>query len=235
MIHDVLFKRVAHLIDEIDMHVGVARIHLAAAFIDGHEDGLYSACRLCHEACRTRRCYRQTGDIAASVGHDVVVELFVGTLYAQQEGVVALTVGAEHGERSTLLCHDHGTAVGTQCKRAVYAYAKVGGLLRAVTQSECGYHVALGGDVHARAASLSALVLYLFPEVAFGLLHLIALRVVGDFVKNGIDFLQFQIHDVVHYALRHCHMLGEFVVVELRFLRERFIDIRIEVDGKQAA
>ena len=65
--------------------------------------------------------------------------------------------------------------------------------------------------------------------------HLVGLRVGCNLGKNHVNFFHLQVHDVVHYALRHGGVLGKLVEIELGFGRERVLNIGVEVDGKQAA
>ena len=94
------------------MYVSVVGIHLSAALVYGHEYRLDAACGLCHERCGAGRSDGQTGDVAASVCHDVVVERRVSLLYSEEERVGSLTLLVEHLESSALTSHVYGRAVG---------------------------------------------------------------------------------------------------------------------------
>ena len=103
VINDILLERVAHLVNEVDMHVGIVRVHLAATLVYGHEHRLDAACRLCHQRRCSRRCNSQTGDVASAVLQHVLVQLWVSLLYAQDERVVSLAFCAEYLECAALL------------------------------------------------------------------------------------------------------------------------------------
>ena len=105
MVDDVLLKGVAHLVDEVYVHIGVAGIHLAPAFVDGHEHGFYAACGLRHQACGACRGNGEAGYVAPSVVCHVGIKLRVGFLDAEDEGVVLLALGVENLEGSALACH----------------------------------------------------------------------------------------------------------------------------------
>ena len=105
MVDDVFLKRVAHFVYEVYVYVGIVGIYLAATLVYGHEYRFDTACGLCHERCCARRSYGETRNVATSVSHYVAVELRVGILYAQQEGIVLLAFGVEYGERSALFSH----------------------------------------------------------------------------------------------------------------------------------
>ena len=105
MVDDVFLKRVAHFVYEVYVYVGIVGIYLAATLVYGHEYRFDTACGLCHERCCARRCDGETGDVAASVLHDVGIEFGIGILDAQQEGIVLLAFGVEYGERSALFSH----------------------------------------------------------------------------------------------------------------------------------
>ena len=112
---------------------------------------------------------------------------------------------------------------------------EVSGLLRAIAQSHGGNHIALGSDAHARSPSLSAFAVYFLPQVVFRAFHLITLRIRLHLRHDFLDFLEFQVHDIVHDPLCESHMLAEQFIVEVSLVCERIDHIRIKVDGEQAA
>ena len=103
----------------------------------------------------------------------------------------------------------------------MHVHGEVRGFLRAVAQSHGGYHIAFGRNAHTRAAAHSTLAAYLFPKMILGPLHLLALRVFLNLIHNQVNLLHLQVHDVVHDALCHLHVLLELVVVEIGILRKR--------------
>ena len=117
----------------------------------------------------------------------------------------------------------------------MHFHREVGSLLRAVSQSHGGNHVALCRDAHARSSAQRTLVLDFLPQMIFGAFHLVALRVGLDLLHDQVDFLQFHIHDVVHDALCHLHMFAEFLVVEISIFGEGVHHIFIEIDRQQSA
>ena len=117
----------------------------------------------------------------------------------------------------------------------MHVHAEIGSFLSAIAQSHCGNHIALCSYAHACTASHSALALNLFPKVKLSTFHLAYLRVFLYFSYNLIDFLQFQIHDIIHYALCGSHVLLKQPVIEVSILRKRIHDIAVKVYAQQAA
>ena len=109
------------------------------------------------------------------------------------------------------------------------------GLGGAVAQSESGYHVTLGRRAETGTASLEGLCLYLFPEIQFGVLHLVGLGIILDFLDDGVDLLHLEVDDVVHDALGLAYVSREQSEVKLGILSERVDDIRIEVHCHETA
>ena len=214
VIDDVLLKRVAHLIHEVHMSVFVARIYLPPTLIHRHEHRLYAACGLRHKACRTRRGYCQTGNVAPSILLHVGIQAGVGLFYTSDERIVLLPLGIVYLESAALTGHVHRRTVGRQSQSLVHFHREVGGFLRSVVQVHGGYHVALAGYAHACAASHAALALYLFPKVLFGSLHLAALRVALHLIYYKVNLFQLQVHNVVHQPLGSLHVLAEQLEVE---------------------
>ena len=235
MINNIFLVRVAHLVNKVHMHVGVARIHLAAAFIHRHEHRLNAAGGLRHEACGARGGHGETGYVAAPILRHIGIQLGVGLLEPADKRILLLALSVVNLKGSALLGHLHRRAVGSQRQRAMNIYRKIGGLLRAIAKSHGSYHVALGCDANACAAAHAALALNLFPKVIFGLLHLFVLRVRLHLLHDLLYLLQLQIHNVVHQPLGNGHMLAEQIEVEARLLRKRVHHIRIKVDAQQTA
>ena len=215
MIYDVLLERVAHLIHIIHMHRLVVGVHLAATLIHRQEDWFDTAGGLCHKRCGTRRSDSKTCDVSATILHDVGIQFGICILYAQQEGIILLSLGIKHLECSSLLCHLHRRAVGSESKCLVNAHREIGGLLCAVSQSHGSNHVALGSDTHTGASAHTALFLDLLPQVIFRTLNLVVLRVGLYLCHDGINLLELQVNDVVHDSLSHEHMLLEKVEIKV--------------------
>ena len=74
-------------------------------------------------------------------------------------------------------------------------------LFCAVAETHSCQHVALGCDADSSAASHAALALDFFPKFSFRSLDLLAFGVAVNLVLDCLDFLQFKVYDVVHYAL----------------------------------
>ena len=235
MVDYVFLERVAHLVDEVHVYIGIARVHLAATLVDGHEHRLNAAGGLRHQRGGACRRNGQAGYVAAAVAHHVVVELRGGLLQSQDERVLLFTLGVVYLEGTALAGHLHTRTVGGQGQRAVYLDREVGGLLRTVAQSHSGNHVALGGDAHSRAAALAALGLDFLPQVTLGTLHLHRLRVAVNLCDNLVYLLQLQVHDVVHQPLGCLDVLLERVEVEAGLCRKRVLHVAVEVDAQQAA
>ena len=235
MIDDVFLERVARLVHEVDVHGRVVGVHLAAALVDRHEHRFDARRGLGHQAGGARGGDGQAGDVAPAIFCHEFVEFGVGFAQAVDEGVVLFALRVVDFKGSALLGHLHRRAVGLQGHGLVHFHGKVGGFLRAISQSERGQHVAFGRDAHAGAASLSALFVDLLPKVAFCAFHFFRFRVGVDFLHDQFDFLQFQVDDVVHQALGQLHVFLEEVEVEVSFGCERVDHIGVEVDGQQAA
>ena len=235
MVYDVLLEGVAYLVDEVNMHVGVVRIDLATALVDGQEDGFDTTRGLRHQTRRTRGGYRQTGNVASTVFHHVGIQGLVGLFDALDERVVLLALGVVNGKGTALTRHLHAGAVGIQRQRLVHLHAEVGSLLRAIAQSHGGNHVTLGSDAYTRSAPHATLLLDLFPEVHLGTFDLHRLRVAFYLLHDQVYLLQFQVDDVVHQSLGLLHMLLEQLIVEIGVLLEGILHIGIEVDAQQSA
>ena len=117
----------------------------------------------------------------------------------------------------------------------MYFLGEVGGLFGTVTVAHGGNHIALGSRAHSGATALQGAFLYLVPQIELSALHLVGLGVGLDFLDNLVDFLHFEVDDVVHDSLGQHHMLVEEVEIEIGLRRERINYIRIEVDGQQTA
>ena len=125
--------------------------------------------------------------------------------------------------------------IGRQGERPVYRYREVGGLLGTIAQPHRGNHVALSGNAHARATPHRAFPLYFLPQMAFGSLHLFALRVLVYLLQYQVYLFQLQVYDVVHDALSGPHVLPEQVEVEAGFGGERILHVAVQVDTEQTA
>ena len=77
--------------------------------------------------------------------------------------------------------------------------------------------------------------LYLLPEVLFGFLYLITLRIAGYLCQDEINLLHLQIHDVVHDALCQLSVTAELLEVESGLGSERMLYVAVEVEAEQTA
>ena len=77
VVDDVFFECVAVFVYEINSGVGIVGVHLAAAFVDRHEDRLDARGGLSHQAGRSRGSNGQAGDVAATVLLHHLVQLGV--------------------------------------------------------------------------------------------------------------------------------------------------------------
>ena len=116
----------------------------------------------------------------------------------------------------------------------MYLDAEVGSLLGAVAQTHGSEHIPLGGDAHTDATALTAFVAYLLPEMILGLLDLIALGIVLDFIHNLVYLLHLQVYDVVHDALGGAGVTTEEVEVETGFGGKGIDHIAVKVDTQQS-
>ena len=132
MIDNIFLERVAYLVDEVHMDIGIVGIYLAAAFINGQKYRLYTTRSLCHQRGRTRRSNGQTGYIASSVLYHILVQLLVGLLQTQNEGILGLALGVVNLKGTTFLCHLYTRPIGVQRQCLVYLYAEVGSLLSTI-------------------------------------------------------------------------------------------------------
>ncbi len=71
--------------------------------------------------------------------------------------------------------------------------------------------------------------------MAFGTFYLKSFRIGVDFIKDKVDFLHFEIDDIVHYPLRLTHVGFKLLEIEFRLRREWVLHIGIEIDGEQTA
>ena len=234
MVNNVLLERVAHLVHIVHMHLLVVGVHLAATLIDGHKHRFDAAGGLCHERCGACGSNRQTGDIATTMLHHVVVELWVGLAQTVHKRVVGLTLSIIDGKGTTFLSHGNRRAIGVERQGLLHANGKIGGLLGAITQPHGGYHVALCGNAHSRATSQSALMLDFLPQMVLGVLHVVALRIIFDLLHDQVDLLHLEIHNVVHDALGHANVSAKLVVIEARCGREGVLHIAIEIEAEQS-
>ena len=105
MIDDILLERIAHIVDEIHMYVGIAGVDLATAFVDRHEDRLYATGGLRHQAGGACRCYGKASDVATPILHHIVVKFGGSLLDTPHKRIVLLALGIVDLESPTLLCH----------------------------------------------------------------------------------------------------------------------------------
>ena len=90
VIYNVFLERISHLVNKVDMHFRVVGVNLAATLVNRHEHRFYTTCCLCHQTGGTCRSDGKTRDVAASVCHDVVIQLRIYFLYTEEERVVFL-------------------------------------------------------------------------------------------------------------------------------------------------
>ena len=186
-------------------------------------------------ADRTRRGDGQHGDVAAAYAAHLLVKFLVQGTQALDEWVVFLALGIVHGELATLFGQVDRRTVGIVSQQLLYLCREGDGLVGGVTFAQGGQHVALGGDANARAAPLQAFLADVLPKVHFGAFHFVVLGVGGYLGQNGIDFLDFEVDDVVHHALRNGYMLREKLMVEAGFGRKRMVNVAVKVDGDESA
>ena len=117
----------------------------------------------------------------------------------------------------------------------MHLFRELSGLFGAVTQSEGGKHVSFGCDAYSCPASLTAFLIYLFPQRAFGVSYVFAFRIGINLLDDTFNLLQFEINDVIHNALCQAYMLFEQFKIEIGIRFERIHHIRVEVNSEQTA
>ena len=235
MIDNIFLERVAYLVDEVHMDIGIVGIYLAAAFINGQKYRLYTTRSLCHQRGRTRRSNGQTGYIASSVLYHILVQLLVGLLQTQDKGILSLALGIINLKGATFPGHLDTRAISVQRQCLVNLYAEVGSFLSTIAQSHGCYHVTFGSNTHTRTAALRALSLNLFPQMHLGTLYLHRLGIALHLLHDEVNLFQFQVHNVIHQALGHPYMLLEQLVVEIGILGEGILHVTIQIDAQQTA
>ena len=95
------------------------------------------------------------------------------------------------------------------------------GFFCSVTQSEGGKHISFGCNAYTGTSSLTALLIYLTPKIAFGAFHFVCFGIGVDLLHDSLDLFKFQIDDVVHDALSQYHMFFEQVKVKIGIRFER--------------
>ena len=141
----VLLPRVAHLVGEGDFHVLVGRIDLAATFIDGTEDRFDARSGLRHERCRSRGCDGEHGDVAAAYLRHLLVQGRVGFADAFYHRIALLLEVVVHREGAPFAGHLYRGAIGFHGQRLLYLHREGYRFVGAVSEPQCGEHVALGG------------------------------------------------------------------------------------------
>ena len=232
---DVLLKGVARLVHIIYMYVRVVRVHLAAALVDGQEDGLDAGRGLRHEARGAGGGDGEAGNVASAELRHAFVECRIGFAQAGDEGVVLLAFGVVDLEGATVAGQLDGRGVGGQGECLLYLFGHVGSLFRTVTEVEGCQHVTLGGDAYAGASAHECLATDALPEFAFGTLDLVSLGVGIDLLEDLVDLLRLEVDDVVHDALSQSDVLLEQVEVEMGIGCEGVDNIGVEVDSQQSA
>ena len=103
--HYKLLKCIAVVINECDVGVLVIAVDLAAALVNGHEYRLQARCGLSHKAYGAGGGYGKARYVTAAVFLHVLIELWIGLLKTEYEGVVLLAFPVKYLKRATLTCH----------------------------------------------------------------------------------------------------------------------------------
>ena len=106
--HIVFLKRFTRHVGEGDMDILVVGVHLAAALVSHHEDGLDARGSLRTDTDGTCRGDSQHGDIAATYAAHLLVKVFIQGAQALDEGVVFLALGIVHRELATFFSQVDG-------------------------------------------------------------------------------------------------------------------------------
>ena len=171
MEYDIFFECVTCFVDKVNTSFRIVRVHLAATAINGQEHRFDTRSSLRHQAGRSRRCYRQTGDITATVFHHVVIQLRIGFTQTVDKRILFFALCIIDIECTTFFGHFHRRTIGCQSQHLLYLLGKLSRFFRAVAQSQGGNHIAFGCDAHTGTTSLQSLLLYLLPQVAFALFY----------------------------------------------------------------
>ena len=107
VVNDIFLKGIARLVRKVHAHLGVVGVHLAAARIYGQEHRFDARGGLRHQARGARGGNGEAGNVAATLARHVGIELRVGLLDAQHEGIVLLALRVEHLESAALASHRH--------------------------------------------------------------------------------------------------------------------------------
>ena len=90
-----------------------------------------------------------------------------------------------------------------------------------VAQSQSSKHITFGRNTDSRTTSLTTLLIYLFPQNTFCMLHVFRLRIRIDLGKDLFNLLQLQINNIIHDTLRQSHMLLEQFKIKISIRSER--------------
>ena len=112
-------------------------------------------------------------------------------------------------------------------------HGEINRLITTVTQPESCQHITFSRDTDPGTTPFSGFCLDFLPQTNLNAFHLVIFRIRLDLRENGIDFLQFQVNDIIHQALGDSHMFLKQLVVEIRVFLERIYHVRVQVDCQQ--
>ena len=199
----------------------VIRIHFLAACIEREEHRFYTGSGLAHQAGSAGRCDCKHRDVAPAVFYHVFVKFSVRFLDSENHRVVHFPAVVVYREGAPFSGHFDGASVGFDSKGFLYIYGKVYGFIAAVSHPEGCKHVAFGRNAESCTAASKGFPADFFPEFKLGALDVHLFRIIGNLLDNQVDFLNFQIEEIVHHAHGLSYVRLEKVEIEARFVRER--------------
>ena len=231
----VFFPGIPHFVHESHLDVLIARIHFAPARIDRTEYRFDARGGLRHQTGRSGRGDRQHRNVAAAVFHHFFVKGRVRLFDAFDHRVALFAPGVVYREFTALLRHLDRCAVGFHCQRFLYFDGEIGRFVGSVAQAQGCQHIAFGRDAQARTASLKRFFADFLPQFHFHLADILVFGIFRDFFEDRFDLFEFEVDDIVHHPHGCGDVPPEFIEVERSLLRERLVDVAVQVDRQQAA
>ena len=112
-------------------------------------------------------------------------------------------------------------------------HGEINRFITTITQPESSQHITFSRDTNPGTTPFSSFCFNFLPQTDLNTLHLVIFRIRCNFLKNSINFLQFQINNIVHQALSDSHMFLEQLVIKIRVFLERIYHVRIQVNCQQ--
>ena len=215
--------------------IAVRRVNLATTLIYRAEHRLDTRSCLRHQRCGTCWSNCKHCDVTTTILNHLLIERCIGIFQTVNHWVVLLLLGVEYGERTTHTSHIYRLAVSLYGQGLVYLCSEVESLVRAVAQTECCQHIALGSDTETCTTTLQCHILNLVPQVELYTANILILRIRSNLLDDEVNLLQLQVDNIIHQVHSLVNMLLEEVEVERSLLRKWIFNIRVEVDSQQTA